>query len=407
MRRARVVGAGVSGLAAALHLAEAGCDVEVIETGDQAGGLIRTRHTPHGLVERAANSFTWTPTTARLFERIGLTPEFASDLSRRRFIFRDGRPRRWPLTPGETLSLIGRRAFAWAGGRLRPRSEETVAAWSARVHGAGATTWLVSPAMQGVYGAPADRLSASIIFGQPRRRTRIAAPAGGMHVFAEQLQVHLESRGVRFRFGAECGELDPTVPTIIATGARGAARLVRPHAPALAAAIARIESTFLVSVTAFFEPHPDDVHGFGVLFPRTSGINAYGVLFAADVFPSRSRLRSETWIYGSMDRDELLRVAGDGRTQLVRDRHLFTGRAVAPVAVYFGAGGVDDEAQGTAEAACAALPLYNDAITAMRRHLHDLPPWLALAGNYLGQLGISKLLDVSREAADRLTGGAG
>ncbi len=56
--------------------------------------------------------------------------------------------------------------------------------------------------------------------------------------------------------------------------------------------------TSLVSATAFFSPHPQDLHGFGVLFPRDSGVSALGVLFNADIFPNRSTLRSETWISG-------------------------------------------------------------------------------------------------------------
>jgi len=58
-RRAHVVGAGLSGLAAAWCLAEAGFDVTVQDLADGPGGLIGTLRAPEGLVERAANAFVW------------------------------------------------------------------------------------------------------------------------------------------------------------------------------------------------------------------------------------------------------------------------------------------------------------------------------------------------------------
>jgi hypothetical protein len=191
------------------------------------------------------------------------------------------------------------------------------------------------------------------------------------------------------------------VPTVLCTGPRTAAQLLAPHAPGLARAITTIDLTALVSLTAFFPRSADDVRGFGVLFPRNSGIEAYGVLFGADVFPSRSRLRSETWIYGAPDRDALLARAGSLVHQVLDDRRVFTTRDVPPVAIYAGAA---DEAPADRSIAsvCAELPLYGTAIAGVRDRLEELPPWLAVAGNYVGHLGISKLLDVSAGAVARI-----
>jgi protoporphyrinogen oxidase len=76
MNPARVVGAGLSGLAAAWWLSDAGFDVEVIEAGAEPGGLIGTIHTPFGPVERAAHAFVWTETTAAWFARLDIAPAF-------------------------------------------------------------------------------------------------------------------------------------------------------------------------------------------------------------------------------------------------------------------------------------------------------------------------------------------
>ena len=59
--------------------------------------------------------------------------------------------------------------------------------------------------------------------------------------------------------------------------------------------------TGLETVTTFFAPHPEDLHGFGVLFPRGAGIDALGVLFNTSIFANRGSLRSETWIYAIDD----------------------------------------------------------------------------------------------------------
>src|SRR5690606_17182434 len=111
---------------------------------------------------------------------------------------------------------------------------------------------------QGVYAAPADRLSARAVFGHRRRmRGGSAAPPGGMGEFVERLHERLCTRGVSFHFGAAADYVGGPAPTIIATNARAAAPLVRPHAPALADALDRIDMTGLETVTTFFAPHPE------------------------------------------------------------------------------------------------------------------------------------------------------
>ena len=50
-----VVGAGFSGLVTAYYLFKAGESVRVLEKSPRVGGLLRTIHTEHGLVETAAN----------------------------------------------------------------------------------------------------------------------------------------------------------------------------------------------------------------------------------------------------------------------------------------------------------------------------------------------------------------
>jgi len=286
--------------------------------------------------------------------------------------------------------MAGRVAAAALMRSTTAGEDETIASWGDRVLGASAREWLLEPAMQGIYASSARELSARAIFdGRKRGRRRLAAPAGGMGEFISRLHSRLEARGVRFSFNAAVDRLDPAAATVIATPATSAAQLLAPHAPALAARISAIRIAPLVTVTMFFKPHLDDVRGFGVLFPRACGVRALGVLFNTDIFAGRGPVRSETWIVG--DRDVGMTNWADDRLReaLIGDRQLLTGRRDTPLAVH-----VTRWSQ--------AVPVYDQTIVAIKRELPALPNWLALAGNYLGTIGVAALLAKAESAATRV-----
>ena len=76
MRPAQVIGAGISGLAAAWHLVDRGFAVTVIDRSPGPGGLINTIQTDHGPIETAANAFVWDDVVSSWFRRLDLTPVF-------------------------------------------------------------------------------------------------------------------------------------------------------------------------------------------------------------------------------------------------------------------------------------------------------------------------------------------
>ena len=390
MKPARVIGAGLSGLAAAWHLAERGFAVTVIEQTAHPGGLIRTRQTGHGLVETGANAFVWSGLVAAWFQRLDLTPAFPLKASKRRYIFRNGRARRWPLTVTESLGLAARLGAAFATRATSAGEQETMEAWGRRVIGEPATRWLLEPAMQGIYASPPGALSARAIFDGRRRGSRtLVAPEGGMGQFTTRLFERLRDRGVAFQFNTSAGTIDAGVPTVVSTPAPVAARLVSTHAPEVARAIADVRLAALATVTLFFEPHPADIRGFGILFPAGAGINALGVLHNADIFGDRSAWRSETWIIG--DRDEGITAWDDDRLvqMLAADRRRLTGRDATPLSLHV-------------TRWPAAIPVYDQGIRALASAAESLPSWLGLAGNYLGRIGVAALLEQAEVAASRV-----
>jgi len=376
----RVIGAGLSGLATAWFLTERGRHVIVDEAGPRAGGLLETRQTPEGLVEASARAFLWTDRVAAIFAAAGVRPLFADERSKRRFILRGGRPRRWPLGPIETMSLVGHGAAALVTRGTRARGDESVAAWGQRVLGPAGTTWLLGPALQGIYASPIDVLSARAIFGGGRVRGTLATAPCGMRELFDGLLAALSVRGVTVRFNARVDALEPGIPTVVATPAPVAAQLIGPHAPGLAAALSNVSLTHLLSVTAFYAPHPADTRGFGILFPRGVGIEALGVLFNSDMFAGRSEHRSETWIYGHSDPAALEAIRADLDARLSSDRRVLTGRAESPIATY-------------PTLSPQRLPVYGPAVLDVAARLGELPPWLTLRGNYIGKIGVSALVE--------------
>jgi oxygen-dependent protoporphyrinogen oxidase len=389
-RDVTVIGAGLSGLATAWYLTDAGARVRVVEAGDRPGGLIQSPRMPEGLVETAARAFTSSERVSALFAAVGLTPITAREESKRRYIYRDGRPRRWPLSFLESAATAARFGSVWIRRDARPHDGETVTVWGRRVLGRAATTWLIAPVLQGIYASPPDELSAAAIFGPGRRiRGKLAAPAGGMGELMDRLHAKLIERGATFSFGAGATTIDPGTFTAVCTNARVAASLLAPLAPALARAIGSIRMVSLRPATAFYAPQPTDLRGFGVLFPRSAGIQALGALFNCDIFEGRGELRSETWIYGDLSPAALPQNEAEMRSRLAADRRVLTGRDEAPIAIHV-------------TPAASLLPVYDQAVLRTQQALGELPPQLALTGNYLGRLGVSGILETAVESARRL-----
>jgi oxygen-dependent protoporphyrinogen oxidase len=390
MQPINVVGAGFSGLASAYFLTKAGRQVRLFEKSDRAGGLIRTIRTEHGLVETAANGLLNSERLEAMCSDIGvpLLPTLRD--GRRRFIYR-GKPRQLPLRVSE-LARVGF-GLVKNVASLRPHPLESISAWSDRVLGKSATNYLLSPALGGIYAGDPKRMSASLIFGradlpehlQTTRPVKgklrgTVAPPNGMQQLIDGLRDYLKNAGVEFYFNHESPKpADKT--TIVCLSARGAAQYLAESAPEISAKLDQVEMLSLLTATCFYGAGAAGLKGFGCLFPSDQGFRARGVLFNDCIFDGRGPAHSETWIFGGALNPDIVTLSDDELSEVIsRDRERFFGK-------------VDHPVQTQMTRWPKALPHYSLELERILTTLPPPPRNIFLVGNYLGRIGLAKILE--------------
>jgi protoporphyrinogen/coproporphyrinogen III oxidase len=397
-----VVGAGFSGLVTAYLLTKAGREVRVVEKKSRAGGLIRTIRTEHGLVETAANGILNSARVEALAADIGVPLLPTKRDARKRFIFRD-KPRQLPLSPIEALRIpFGVAANAT---RLRPRQFETITEWGHRVAGKGATDYLLVPVLGGIYAGDPERLSASLIFGSAEFPAHLQtyrpakakvrgtiAPPNGMQQLIDGLRDYLQNKGVEISFETEC-EPSTSEPTVVCLSASAASDYLAGLAPDVAAELGRIEMLSLLTVTCFFDQQAARLNGFGCLFPRDQGFRARGVLFNTSIFKGRGPAHAETWIFGGALDGEIVKLSDEQiRNTVLGDRDRFYRKSDSPVALHI-------------TRWPNALPHYSVELERSLAGLPAVPPNVALVGNYLGRIGLAKILERAAYVVENITRG--
>jgi oxygen-dependent protoporphyrinogen oxidase len=301
VREVTVVGGGFAGLLIGDALARAGHEVTVLEESNRAGGLLETRDTSLGMAEGAAHSILVSPPVRTFFDGLGV--ELLDAREKARFILRDGKLRRFPLSPLEAADLIWRISTRRGHGGIA-----TMEDWASEFLGDAGRDYLISPLLRGIYGAepgqigvqaafpsfavpPGERALATIKARrrqrQPGSRARVAAPARGLGEVVEKLATRL---GPRLKLGARVAELPFRGNVVLAVPAGRASELLQGTEPALARAAGAVAYTPLISVTAFV-PAAGAPRGVGVLCPRAENRRCLGVLFNSSSF--KGRVRSE------------------------------------------------------------------------------------------------------------------
>ena len=121
-----VLGGGISGLTAAHTLVSGGCDVTLVEAGDELGGQVKTRRSRGFLIEDGAEGFPARREAMRsLCQSLSLESQMIGQQVHRALQLRDGRL--VELAPGEAAALLG----------ITAGSEESGAGLSTFRHGMG------------------------------------------------------------------------------------------------------------------------------------------------------------------------------------------------------------------------------------------------------------------------------
>lgn len=338
MSRVLVVGGGISGLAAAYRLRQAGREVLLLEAAPHLGGKARTERREGHLLEQGPNG--WLADRAevtRLAEELGLGPRILRPTGayNKRFItlnLQDGLipvPQKPPqILTTKLLSLWGKLRLLWEPfAKKAPAHEETLAEFGRRRVGREATSNLLDAIQTGIYAGDIEALSAQACFPavvelerkhggllrgllagrkQPRPdRTLLSFPEGMQELtdalassLGESARPRHAVRALRRHAGGwrasvdgphGSSELDASQVLLTTPGASQGA-LLAPLLPLLAEEIRAIPYAAVSVLTLAYRRedvgHPLD--GFGFLCPAVAQRRILGVIFSSSIFPDRA-----------------------------------------------------------------------------------------------------------------------
>lgn len=384
----------------AYFLQKAGRKVVVREASNRVGGLIDTIQTPWGIVETAAHSFVMTPAFRKLLNELGLEALPLSG-SKARYIWRDGKLRRWPLSFIESMSFAARFLFF----PVPLDRSQSIWDWASRQLGEGGARYLMDPMVAGIYaGNPSEMIfdaafpSLQSLRGKHLWRYRSSGSRGelfsikgGSRALVDALAKKLDGKiflnSPQHSLKEDLNRND----VVLSCESRASATLLRDLEMQNFNSIEIVEGIRyvpLVTATVFVSKDGLQIpKGIGVLFPSSQRKRVSGVLFNSYSFSNKSVENAESFtlmLGGAFDPeiinlsdneileiifDELSRINGGVRLQVLHSKLTRWQRAI---------------------------PQYDqnllNAIDVMRQVAVDYPG-LIFFSNYTGQISVRGLVE--------------
>ena len=347
--QALVVGAGISGLATAYALQQAGVSTLILESTPRPGGVIQSAEREGFLLEWGPQSFAGSASLTKLCRDLNILDQrLLADPKAPRYILIDGKLQNVPMGPGILASpLLG---GGTRGAILRdifgkssaPEPDESIASFIRRKFSPTLLDRLVGPFVSGIYGGDPEKLSlraafpilheaesisGSIVRGifpvmkqrkakrgnTPRERPTLQTFQQGNDTITRALAKDLGDRLVcnaevisvasldhdpepnapRFRVTARTPRGPEAIETerlVLAVPTHVAAKLMAPLHPAFDSQLASIEYAGICVVSLGYRKadvnHP--LNGFGFLVPRSSSLNILGTVWNSSLFPGRA-----------------------------------------------------------------------------------------------------------------------
>lgn len=448
-KKAIVIGAGVSGMSAALKLRDRGFDVVVLEKAPRAGGVIDTFSENGFKAESGSNSvMVQSRRTLDFLDRIAAKSkmEVSAPAAKKRFFAKYGKPQAVPMSP---FSLIATPLFSLAGKlrllcepfvKSRSPDDESVAAFTLRRFGRDVLDYAINPFMAGVYGGNPEKLAVryafapfwnlekkygSVIRGaiksmkEKRAAGNFFKPMmisfeGGMKTLTESMAENLgaslkcNAKVLSIDFGGNgwqvewvAGEeecCDNYDALVIAVPAPEVA--VLPFAGSLAAALAPLEKIEYAPVATYTLGYKRSevkhkLDGFGVLLPEREKMNILGSLFVSSIFKDRAPegCITLTNYVGGMRNPALASLPAPEIDSLVRN----------DISKLLGVSG--EPAFRKLFVWKYAIPQYNIGYGGILEAMDEIErkfPNLTLVGAYRGGVGVSSCIESALESASKL-----
>ncbi len=346
MRRAIIIGGGISGLSTAYYLSKAGIPATLVERRPRLGGVIETENVHGCVLETGPDSFLAAkPWAMDLIRELGLAGDVigSNDHARVTYVRKNGRLVPLPdglmlMIPTKIMPLVATPLLGW-GAKVRmalewfrrpsatAREDQSVAAFVAEHYGSEAVDYLAEPLLAGVYGGDPNKLSVASVLprfielearygsltkgvlherrkaaqqakGQPLFRTlkgglgqlveAVAAAANPAPEVIQGTAETLERAAAGWRVRVQ-GEWLEAANVVLACQAYEAGALLQVVDAELAALLAGVAYTSSITLSLGYEKagfsHP--LNGFGFLVPKRERRRLVACTWVATKFSHR------------------------------------------------------------------------------------------------------------------------